>query len=149
MYVWNLTLTKKVFINNKKHCTASCPTNVPPKHHIKRYKRQNEPLKTVRLTSFQKPIIAIRFYLLQVCPSFPPFVSAALFIPSFHILICYFFVSLDVMAVPTVSCFFKINSETQLRRSLIYKECFMFDVFPRTLKTKVSWNQPLLKISDG
>lgn len=25
----------------------------------------------------------------------------------------------------------------------------MFDILPRTLKTKVSWSQPLLKISDG
>ena len=139
-----MTLTKKVFINNKKHCTASCPTNVRPKHISNVTNNKNEPLKTVRLTSFQKPTIAIRFYLLQVCPSFPPFVSATLFIPSFHILICYFFVSLNVMAVPTVSC-----SETQLRRSLIYTESSMFDILPRTLKTKVSWNQPLLKISDG
>ena len=52
---------------------------------------KNEPLKTFRLTSFQKPTIAIRFYLLQVCPSVPPFVFAALFIPSFHVLSGLFF----------------------------------------------------------
>ena len=37
-------------------------------------------LKSVRLTSYQKPTIVIRFNLLQVCPS----VFAVLYKPSFH-----------------------------------------------------------------
>ena len=67
-------------------------------------------LKTVRLASFQKPTIAIRFYLLQVCPSVPPFVLARLFISSFHVLRDYFFASLNLVAVPTVSYILKCNS---------------------------------------
>ena len=66
-------------------------------------------LKTVRLASFQKPTIAIRFYL-QVCPSVPPFVLARLFISSFHVLRDYFFASLNLVAVPTVSYILKCNS---------------------------------------
>ena len=47
-----------------------------------------------------KTTIAILFN--QVHPSVPPFVYAALFIPSFNILRGYFSVSLNLLAVPSV-----------------------------------------------
>ena len=37
----------------------------------------------------------------KVCPSMPSFVSAVLFIPSFNVLSCYFYDSLNLVAVPT------------------------------------------------
>ena len=55
-----------------------------------------------RTIFFRKTIIAIRFNLLHVFPSVPPFVFAALFIPSFHILSSYFYVLLSLLAVLTV-----------------------------------------------
>ena len=58
--------------------------------------------KTVRLRSLQKPEILVRFDLLPVCPSVPTFVFAVLLIPSFNILSDYFYVSLNLVAVPTV-----------------------------------------------
>jgi len=54
------------------------------------------------ITSFQKPTISIRFNLLQVCPSGPPFVLAVLFILSFKFLRDYVYVSLNFVAVPRV-----------------------------------------------
>ena len=58
--------------------------------------------KTVRLRSLQKPEISVRFDLLPVCPAVPTFVFAVLLIPSFNILSDYFYVSLNLVAVPTV-----------------------------------------------
>ena len=77
---------------NHTHCTASCPTKKASYQTLQTTKMNPYTLlKTVRLASFQKPTIAIRFYLLQVCPSVPPFVLARLFISSFHVLRDYFF----------------------------------------------------------
>ena len=45
---------------------------------------------------------AIRFSLLEVCPSVPPFVLAVLFIPSFNVFSGYFYVSLTSVAGLTV-----------------------------------------------
>ena len=47
-----------------------------------------------------KKAFNIHFNLLQVCPSVPPFVFAVLFILSFYVLWCYFYVSLSLVAVP-------------------------------------------------
>ena len=49
-----------------------------------------------------KRSIVIRLSLLQVCPSVSPFVYAVLFTPSFHVLSGYFYVSLSLVAVPTI-----------------------------------------------
>ena len=69
--------------------------------------------KTVRLRSFQKSAILIRFSLLPVCPSVPTFEFAVLLlIPSFNILSCYFFVSPSLVAVPIVRIL--IQFKTQL-----------------------------------
>ena len=54
----------------------------------------------VYLASFQKPIIAIRLNLLQVCPSVPQFVFTVLLKPSCNVFSDYFYVSLDLVAVP-------------------------------------------------
>ena len=53
---------------------------------------------------FRKTILAIRFNLLEVCPSLPPFVLSVLFKPSFNVLSSYryFYVSLSLLAVLTV-----------------------------------------------
>ena len=51
---------------------------------------------------FAKPAIAIRFNLLQVCPSVQPFAFAVIFIPSFHVFSAYFYISLSLQQVPTV-----------------------------------------------
>ena len=48
----------------------------------------------------------------KVCPSMPSFVSAVLFIPSFNVLSCYFYDSLNLVAVPTA--WILINFGTQL-----------------------------------
>ena len=61
----------------------------------------NELWKTVRLTSFQKPKFQSVFNLLHVFPSVPSFVFAESFIPSFNVFSGYFYVSLNLMAVPT------------------------------------------------
>ena len=44
----------------------------------------------------------IRLNFLQVCPSISPFVFVVLFTPSFHVLSGYFYVSLSLVAVPTI-----------------------------------------------
>ena len=67
--------------------------------------------KTVSLRSLQKPAILIRFNLLQVCPLVPTFVFAALLIPSFNIFKDYFFVSLNLVAVPIVRILIKFVTQ--------------------------------------
>ena len=68
------------FLLNK--CPISIISNVA--------NNKTELKKTVRLTSFQKLLIVVRFNLLQVCSSVPPFVLAVLIIPSFHVVRSYF-----------------------------------------------------------
>ena len=63
------------------------------KHNIKCYKM----LKWQKWTL--KNYLCIRTQ--KVCPSMPSFVSAVLFIPSFNVLSCYFYDSLNLVAVPT------------------------------------------------
>ena len=63
------------------------------KHNIKCYKM----LKWQKWTL--KNYLCIRTQ--KVCPSMPSFVSAVLFIPSFNALSCYFYDSLNLVAVPT------------------------------------------------
>lgn len=55
-----------------------------------------------------KGTIAI-FNVLQVCPSVPPFVFDMLFIPSFHVLSCYFYVLLSLVAVSALLSFDKFR----------------------------------------
>ena len=62
--------------------TASCYI----KHYIERYKQQTQTLKNYEVNKFSKITNAIRFNLLQVCPSKLPFVFAVLFILSMNIL---------------------------------------------------------------
>ena len=102
--LWSLTLTKKLLTNDK--IKASCSTNTLPKHYIKRYKQQK--------WTFQKPTTTIRFNLLEVCPSVPPFVFAVLFLPSFNVLSCYFCVLLNLEAVPRVRIFDNIRDTAPL-----------------------------------
>ena len=102
--LWSLTLTKKLLANDK--IKASCSTNTLPKHYIKRYKQQK--------WTFQKPTTTIRFNLLEVCPSVPPFVFAVLFLPSFNVLSCYFCVLLNLEAVPRVRIFDNIRDTAPL-----------------------------------
>ena len=59
-------------------------------------------LKSIRLTNFHKPQLQSVSVLFQVCPSFPSFVFAVLFRPSFYIFSCYFYFVLSLGAVPTV-----------------------------------------------
>ena len=40
-----MRLTNKLFVNDKT--TASSPTNIPPKHHIKCYNNEKELLKNL------------------------------------------------------------------------------------------------------
>ena len=63
---------------------------------------KNQLWRTVRLTSFQKPTISLLFNLLRVCPSTSSSIFAVLFILSSNALKYYFYVSLNVAAVPTV-----------------------------------------------
>ena len=63
------------FLSNK--CPISIISNVT--------NNKTEFKTTVRITSFQKLLIVIRFNLLQVCPSVPPVVLAVLIIPSFYV----------------------------------------------------------------
>ena len=67
--------------------------------------------KTVRLRGRQKPAILIRFNLLPVCPSVLTFVFAVLLIPSFNTLSDYFFVSLNLEAVPIVRILIKFKTQ--------------------------------------
>ena len=96
--VSNLTLAKKQLVNDK--ITTSCPiclistiSNV-----TKCSNNKYELWKTMRAQN--------------VCPSMPSFVSAVLFIPSFNVLSCYFYDSLNLVAVPTA--WILINFVTQL-----------------------------------
>ena len=60
------------------------------------------PLRTVRLTSFQKQQMQFSFNLHQVCPSEPSFVFSVFFIHSFYVLRSYFYASLSLVVVPNV-----------------------------------------------
>ena len=48
---------------------------------------------------FSKTTIAIRFNLLQVCSSVAPFVLTVSFLPSFSVLSCCFYVSINLEAL--------------------------------------------------
>ena len=73
---------------------------VSPKNNLNVTSNKNELLKTVRLTSPHKQI-AIRFNLLEIYPSERPLVFAGIFILSFNILNGYFYVSFNLVAIPT------------------------------------------------
>ena len=77
--------------------TVSCQRNCLPSIISNVKNNKNELSKTVRLTNFSKPPIAIRFNPLQVCSSAPTLVFAVLFLPSFNVLSSYFHVSLNLV----------------------------------------------------
>ena len=58
---------------------ASCQANLSPKHYIKRYEQQKWTLKNCQVNKFSKSTIAIRFNIVLVCPSVPPFVFAVIY----------------------------------------------------------------------
>ena len=80
--LWNLTLAKKLPVIDK--ITASCPTNIPPRHYIKRCKQQNELIEKLldsKSLKFAKTLLQSGFNLLQVwSPAVPKFVFAVLFV---------------------------------------------------------------------
>ena len=80
--LWNLTLAKKLPVIDK--ITASCPTNIPPRHYIKRCKQQNELIEKLldsKNLKFAKTLLQSGFNLLQVwSPAVPKFVFAVLFV---------------------------------------------------------------------
>ena len=61
---------------------------------------------------FSKAIISIRFNLLHVYPSMPPFAFVVLFILSFHVLRRYFYVSLSLVASSHCLNFDKFRQDT-------------------------------------
>ena len=72
-----------------------------------------------------KTAIAIRFNLLQVCPSLTPFLFVAWFIPYSYLFECFFFkVSLNLAAVPSVCIL--IHFMTQLSLSNLNNCSFYF-----------------------
>ena len=73
---------------------------------------KNKIWKYFRLTCFQNPQFSIRSNPLQVCSSVFSFLLAVLFIPSCQVLSRYFYVSLNLVAVPAIWSL--INSVTQL-----------------------------------
>ena len=79
---WNF---KKLLVNGKM--TASCQMNVSQVVFQTYTNNKNNLCKTVKC-----------FNLLQVCPCVPPFVFAVLFISSIHVLNCYFYVALSLVA---------------------------------------------------
>ena len=72
----------------------------------------NELWKTVRLTSFQKPKFQSVLIFFMFSHLLPSFVFAESFIPSFNVLRGYFYVSLNLVAVPTA--YILVNFMTQL-----------------------------------
>ena len=91
--------------------------------------KPNEVWKTVRLPKSSKTTIAIRFNVLQILSTRASFVFNLLFIPSFHILGSYFYVSLSYGGI---------------------SHCFNFDKFcdtaplkSFTFKLKTNWVLPL------
>ena len=90
---------------------------VPALRYIKRYKQQQnmnwELWYNCKASKFSESTFAnIRFSLRHVCPSAPSFVLSVLFIPLFHVLSGYFYVSLSLVALPTI--WILINFVTQL-----------------------------------
>ena len=73
----------------------------------------------IRLTSFQKPAISVRFNLLQVCPSVFSFVFAVLVILSLKVLSDYFYVSLNLVSVSTVTVLIKFETQLLKMRSVL------------------------------
>ena len=70
--LWHFRLAMKLLVIDDK-ITASCSTNMPSKHYIKRYEKEK---KTEKLSDdinffFSKPTIAIRYNLHQACPFVP------------------------------------------------------------------------------
>ena len=72
--LWNLTLAKKLPVIDK--ITASCPTNIPPRHYIKRCKQQNELIEKLLdsiIWSLQKhycnPVSIFFKFGLRLCPN--------------------------------------------------------------------------------
>ena len=87
--VSNLTLAKKHLVNDK--ITTSCPICLIST--ISKLMLQNVQITNM---NFEKLLEHKMFFL-----SIPSFVSAVLFIPSFNVLSCYFYDSLNLVAVPT------------------------------------------------
>ena len=87
---------KKLLVNDKVDCFSK-EVKIKPEY-------KKPALKLVRHEyKFLKPTIAIRYYLHQIYPSVPSFVSAVLLITSFNVLSGYFNVSpINLVAVPTV-----------------------------------------------
>ena len=71
------------------------------------------------LTSFQKTTISIRFNLLQVSPSLPPFTFAMIFIPSSHVLSSHFCVPLSLVEVTTVSILINFTTQSSITKKKI------------------------------
>ena len=69
--------------------------------------------------------IAIRFNLLQVSSSVPPFVFAVSFLPSSNLLSSYFYVSLNLVAVPSLRIL--MNFVAQLMVIMILSTCSRFN----------------------
>ena len=82
----------------------------------------NELWKTVGL---KKTTLAIRFNLLQVSPSMPPFVFSVSFIPSSNFLELLFNVSLNLMAVRSLRIL--MNFVAQLMVTMILSTCSRFN----------------------
>ena len=69
-----------------------------PKHYIRPANVTTAKKKKTKT----KTTILIRFNLLQFCPSLPPCMFVVLFMPPFNVLTAYFFVSLNLVADPSV-----------------------------------------------
>ena len=74
--------------------------------------KNNELWKTVRLKSFQKPQFQSVLIFFMFSHLYLSFVFAELFIPSFNVLSGYFYVPLNLVAVPTA--YILVNFVTQL-----------------------------------
>ena len=75
----------------------------------------------LRLTSFQKPTISIRFNLLQVSPSVPPFTFAMIFIPFCHVF-SNFCASLSLVEVTTVSILINFTTQSSITKKKNWKK---------------------------
>ena len=76
---------------------------ISPKQYIKLNKQQKWTLKNFKANKFSESTIVIRFNLLQVCPSVPPFAVVVVFLSFFfYVLNSYFYVLLSLVVAPTV-----------------------------------------------
>jgi len=145
--LWNLTLAKKLPVIDK--ITASCPTNTPPRHYIKRCKQQIELIEKLLVFQVFKNTTAIRFlsfsrspcpnlYLLCYYTSFSRFEKFFFYV--LYSLLWQFFHCFNLINLLNTLSFFKQTAGRNNLISLLLQVIFILQNFFETTPISIASN---------